>query len=548
MFIMRLATSFFLAWALLSLASAQEPSLKSDPKLAGKISLRLKNAPLPEALAEVGKNLAWSSSIADLKVTAFVKDEPRWLVMEKIADVLGCEWKDEKGVYRLILAPSDYSALQTYLKAEDALLQKQAKQDIDELLKLTSPSLESLQKRLDDLNKSGKPFRETAAERREILDAMDSRKRLMGDMFRRLTATDWSAFWQGKVLVSDADKLRVAVQFVPELKQVAWRSPAGPDGALMGLQYVVFAIPFLAPPSELAGQGFARKVLDWPTKDADLDSDESLKKAFGEAKEQTDPPYNANWRPFADELEKLFQETGRPIVADGFRAPAGLSLGQAGNLRQWIATVKKQFPSFVKIDGDWVLYRHGGFWRRRLQDPPEAAVRELEKKKELTLDDYANFASKLTPVQAMAFRVGFPPLTRFDVNPLNRAMPALRFYGSLSPSQRQAALSALAADNLTASQQRLFADALTEGVFSGADAASWASGLVAGSSLQGLTFALSAERVFPFGRPLPGGLRINGGPAGKSPEEQKVNGTAFFFGLDKERRIGYTVPVPPSGT
>ena len=186
----------------LSLPQIAGPAeLRSDAKLNFLLELRAKNSAVGEIVAEIDKQtdkvLAIAPNIAALKVTVFVKDQPCSRVMEKMADVLGCEWKAEEGGYRLIQAHKAAAEMKTYLADEDRLLQKHAKTDIDELVQETATPLEELQARLQALKESGASAREVAAERNELLTALDDRKRLAGDLFRGLAAPGWTAFWRG---------------------------------------------------------------------------------------------------------------------------------------------------------------------------------------------------------------------------------------------------------------------------------------------------------------------------------------------------------------
>lgn len=534
-----------LAW------SSQQPALESDPKLATPISMSVKNLPIQEALAEMDKGvdgfLSTSPGIANLKISVFVKSEPCWKLMEQIADVLMCEWKAEKGGYRLIQNPLTSSQMQAYLAAERNLLQANAKKDLDEALKLTARPLEEDKAKLEALNKSGRPFRDTIEERRPLLESTDPRNRLVGDLVRRFSATNWNAFWKGQVMTAEgADSLRIALAFDPVLSQLVYRTSMGPDGALMGLKYVVQPIPFLSPPQLLAKQPFAKTVLEWPTPAEKVQADPSLSKSLN-LSSLAEP---SRIKTLADFLEEIFKQTGRPVVAEGFRKRATFSQSGISDLRSFALSAGKYSHHPLRIDGRWLLARHGGFWRQRLYEPPEAPTRLLAAKaKDSTpnLNDYANFAAKLTPAQAILFQLE-PPTVEFGITPLKLSMPGLRFYGSLSPEQKQTSLAGtpIPFSRLTATQRDLFCQALSSAVFTEGDRQSWNSGLLAGNVPPQLanevTFAIAKEMVYPLGKPLPGGRNTGKPSTGPSPNV-KIPGALFLFGLNSEKRVGYVIPI-----
>lgn len=531
----------------------QQPNL-DGPELARPVSIQAKYLPVSEAVklldGATPAALAISPSISDLKVTIFVKDQPCGKVMEHIAGVLMCEWKAEKGGYRLIQDTLKASQAQAYLAAERNLLQTQAKKDLDEVLALTAtPEAEDLAK-LDALNKSGRPFRETAEERRALLQSVDSRKRLLGDLLRKMSPSEWSAFWKGQVMTAeraqpDKKPLRIAAAFDQTLNQLIFRTSIGPDGALMGLSYVVMPVPFLAPPEQLAHLPFAKEVLSWSTPKERIQAEKDLETSVDIGKLRQ--PGVA--KSMSDYLELVHQQTGRPIVADGFRDSANFSAGKVSDIRSFILAASEYKNYGVRLEGPWILSRQGGFWQQRRYEAPEPAIRALEaraKKGSLTVDDYADFAAKLNVAQSMAFRIGLTPVVEFPTTPLRLSMPGFRFYGSLSRKQRESSFTApLPFSNLTTSQRSLFCEALSSAVFTEGDRLSWDSGLLSGvippDLANSVAFSASKELVYPLGKPLPGG-RNTGKQTGPSPNE-KVPGAMFLFGLSPEKRVGYVVPV-----
>jgi hypothetical protein len=540
---------------------ARDSILSHDPSLAEKATLRLKNMPIKEALASLeatkGPELSCAPNIDNLKITIFVESEPRWKILDQAANVLGCSWEKQKGRYLMTMPRETRNEIRTYLDAESTLLQQRAQSDIADILKATAEPTKDLEKRLKELNASGKPYKESAQERQALLTALDSRYRQIADMIRRQSPSDSAALWQGRTWLSEPIAAKqgpttwqMAVRFNPNLDQLVVKSTNHSSGFLMGLELILSSIPFYKSPIELKTQTLAKDLLAWSTPEAKLDGDESLKAPIPQS-QPTESPYDGKVRTLADVLEVLFDRSKRPIVADGSRAVVETASFPYANVREWLKEMDRYFPVFVRTEGDWLLLRHGGYWRRRLFELPEGPLAKLEEKRakgRLHLGDYAEFASSLDDSQALAFITLPRQATKFDQTPLRDAMPALRFLGSLSEGQRQASLRGpLPFAGLIGRQRTLFLQALAESPFMGGDQQSWQSALMSGRLPQRLVarlaFSLAAARVWPGGRPHPGGSNVNGSP-GQSAEDQKVEGALFTFGVDPDHRIAFTATSP----
>jgi len=130
--------------------------------------------------------------------------------------------------------------------------------------------------------------------------------------------------------------------------------------------------------------------------------------------------------------------------------------------RQWLRHSDLCLHGHLRLEGDWALFRHWGYWQLRRTEFPEKLVRALEQKANeegLSLEDYATLVAHLPPMHR-SLRHEYA--LRIDMTPLESAVPALRFWVSLSDAQKRTALQGqpLAYPQLTPAQQRLFRDAL----------------------------------------------------------------------------------------
>lgn len=493
--------------------------------LAAPVSLRLKQVLIADALAILDPatpvTLSIAPNLANLKVTVLVKDQPCGKVLERIADVLMCEWKVEKGGYRLVQSSLVSSQMQAYLAAENRLLRDSAELEAHKLMDVGQGS-------------SNAP-------------RSDTRLQLAGKLLRDLPASAWGGFWRGDVLTGDAmirdnRTVTVAITFDPIIQQMLMQSSMGPTGVLSGPSgLVIRRMPFQTPPSTIADLPFAKQVREWATPIKTSKDDKSL-----DLSEWAQPGKTTT---LANLLTAVHDQTELPIVAEAFRIATTYDRRTVKDLKSFLTAISAYSNHTVKTSEDWVLVRNGHFWRHRLYEPPEAATVALEKlakERELNLNDYANYACKLTDVQVAAFRIEMPKV-EFETTPLRIAMPALRFFGTLSDRQRQVALAgeSIPYQNLTATQRNLFIEAMSGGAFAEADSISWKSGLLSGKAPTDapLFFRASSEPVYPLGRPRPGGR--NTGVIPKNDPNVKIPGYVMQFGISPEKRVGYVLPLKP---
>jgi hypothetical protein len=187
--------------------------------------------------------------------------------------------------------------------------------------------------------------------------------------------------------------------------------------------------------------------------------------------ERPKPTVN-NERPLlaADALEWLAWHTGYPVISDASRYVLAWYRDSLDNPRALLTWLSNDL--WLRFDpSGYLLARHKRFWTLNQFEIPERFVRPLEAKWQawqwLSLDDYATLAAAITDAQARGFtrvrqRGSIQFWTAFDNDPLYWELPALRFWASLSASQRRRALAGewIPEGALTLPQRKLFRAAL----------------------------------------------------------------------------------------
>jgi len=177
----------------------------------------------------------------------------------------------------------------------------------------------------------------------------------------------------------------------------------------------------------------------------------------------------------ADALEWLAFTCRLPVVADAYRT-AGVYASVPRLQNEPLATLRALSERlWLRFDeSGYLLARTKDFWSLRRHELPEDWLRPLEQKyaQQGYLDwrDYIERAGRLTEAQARYLsrpRAEFydPPLTRFEWEPMERGLPALRFLAALPKPVLERVLASdtwLTSETLTPLQQRRFAEAMRE--------------------------------------------------------------------------------------
>ena len=170
-------------------------------------------------------------------------------------------------------------------------------------------------------------------------------------------------------------------------------------------------------------------------------------------------------------LIRYAREHGLDLYADAYRIRLLLGDERERTPQTDFEQARSQF-FWVRLEGDALMARYRAYPLLRPSEIPESLLEPLEQKlrakQEITLDEWAAFATQLTPMQLARaegwIRLAGQPAYHETLAPLENlvvALPALRFWASLSPQQRQAALDGerLLPERMTPKQRELFLQA-----------------------------------------------------------------------------------------
>lgn len=402
-----------------------------------------------------GVKLDAASAVDDLKVTVLMQDEPMWRVMELIAEALGGEWKPDGDLYRISMPSGWQSSMVGAVQREDAKLRAGAQADLRAMLEAARVDPAVVAETLERLSKKGQGALSPAEKdlERAMRFAQDDRNRRFGEALAGLLPQDWNQFWNGRAVAT-------------RILNPGSGPPPPPGADLIALRFdpVSFLLrkgvadayerPEAVAESPLpATDRFVAAAKAWSK--AEPSDDERWKRSV-------DVPNAERGVTAAEVLQRVHRATGLPIAADAFRlrllAPQGSST--AASLLQSFADRNR---GYLKATKAGIAFRHPAFWRLRKMEAPESMYRKLEEKP--TLEAYAEFAAKLNEKQQFPFQVRDAVASSVSMKPLEEAMPALRFFASLSPAQRSKAGQGLYAGEMSPGQRDLFSLALTEGLF-----------------------------------------------------------------------------------
>lgn len=167
-------------------------------------------------------------------------------------------------------------------------------------------------------------------------------------------------------------------------------------------------------------------------------------------------------------LELLAWRYGIPIIADSYRT-AVVQVSNRANEGRWFNELLNQY--WVRREGDYLLARRQRYWAWRRVEPVEAPLRHLETKflrgETLTIDDYALIVASMDErtynyiLELAFFDYGPPIVVDFPPEPL-RHLPLLRFWSTLTPTQRKALLQGepLPIRVMNPTQRKMFAHAV----------------------------------------------------------------------------------------
>ncbi len=468
-------------------------SLKDDPKLQVPVSFRERYLSLEEFTKRLsritGALISVHREYAEEKLSLFIKERPAWEVMERAAEVLGLEWGEGiiKGSYRITRPTKErreeeaqyrqsvHEARQQILKQIEAL-QEQAKRDFSEWLhQAEQGDSEGLDSETRWMLQTDKAFGLALY--------------LFGRWMANWSHREWERFWSGEALFA-CHPPKPGLSPLPsetptwlrqhlQKKESSFLSPDIEYSVYLGITYhpienqAKYCLIVVPNDRSITGSmtisSFIPAVSTTSIFKAHLGKiPESLAEISLEQK--SEPALCKTRCGIAEQMEWLSERCEVPIVAQAFRRQAWSRLNEtATNLRDCLKGLE-YLARFDYKEG-YLLVRYPALQacKYRLGEIPESVISVMEsrssQKEALDLDDYAWFASRLTDEQTHqleSWRSDY--LLNFDVEPVVNAIPALRFWASLTDSQKQSVLKgeSLSFRQLTPVQQRQYLEALTK--------------------------------------------------------------------------------------
>lgn len=568
----------------------QTPGYRSDDRLTKPCDLRLKIVPVGEALKAISKQtdvpLELTTVVKDLKCTILVKQRSAKQVMERLADVLRCDWQTAGSGYRLFVPNDLQSSEKLYVAAEDRLLRQSTEKTLSQLALISEVPFDKIKDRLTELWKLWSENRNDPAKLKKIDDEREALSRalngtdyIQAKIFAQFDKEQWRRFWQGEVFYGSTaakgtairlpqelltirlpffqsvegrfDRMQAFIQFDPTYSQIRKRlnlfygGSDNPTSVMSSPGMISLAFP----EPTLAGLMFSKEIVAWNTWETSSAPELNLK--IENPRSGAPSTYWSAYYSDADHLEWLFDQTGVPIVAYATRTPNHRSQlkTEAKTLKDYLKVFIDQDHAYFRIADGFLMHRRGSFWRLRLAEVPEAVLGSLEDGHRVSLNDYAWLASQLSPLQASCLGSPSSYLLKFSGYPIADAYPALKFYASLPASQRQQCLSGtpLAYASLSGPGRKLFESAIVQGVLG--------SGGMNGSSnkifdqafdldmigtwsfqivTQGIN-AMTRSRISPLDAP------VDAPSLGNMPESP---GIKFVFGPNPETGLTYLSAWP----
>ncbi|BCW97055.1 MAG: hypothetical protein WHS44_05180 [Fimbriimonadales bacterium] len=492
---MRLVAVFF---GLLALGGlwAQEARLQNDSRLQATLKLEKPFTTLRETLAAVqeatGVPLYADRAIADDKVCVLTRERPAHEILTRLAETLRYTWQlstDGNG-YRLAQTASERAREGELLRAYERARADAFRKPLFEMAHLLRRHDRAQLERLN---------RETLTpEVRRYLELAqgDERLYLAGRALASLPDAALNQLAQGEPIVFSSPPRRGAFPMPPELRAKAF---AGWEETPLPVQAV--EIVFEASP-EAHGLVYRERVVQGREAERSLTQMHiALWELHDWERTLEAHPQNRVWREWRSEADAFnaltparartplvipepirrsplatliayAREYGLELYADAYRIRPAREMGR-DRAPLWTIESLRERVFWLRLEEGALLARHRDYYLLRPSEVPESALAPLEQKiragQEVALDEWANLAVGLTPLQAARaqehIRVGGMPVAHETLAPLENLiaiLPALRFWMSLTPQQRNAALNQewLPFQQLSPRQRELFALAL----------------------------------------------------------------------------------------
>ena len=472
-----------------AIGSAQNPKMSSDEKLQTHLSLRLKNT----ALVDFAKNISTRTkakiiiplNLQQEKISVFIQDEPANKMLDKVADVLMCDWvSTDDGGYRLTFPNEMVSYRKTYLEKEDQFYRAEALKELTTLAKDASVPYRTLlaeKAQLDEELKPSNPnqskpsplrLKQLETEYRSVVTKLEPARYAIGQLFLTISPANLAKFWDGSAMMVNLPST------TPPGPPRPTRIQTNTDGSAPTMLFLKYS-PILrtiqttgnyrftpaATPAALLERGIPKKLADLPFSKSIL---EWAKYAPDPADKRLTSPFQVkSTLSLADALEQVFESTKSPIVADGSRSTFSVSLS-SDSIADFARSLSGEMGCYAKVDGSYLEVRHKRFWRVQKEEIPEAKFVKIEKaaaESKLNLDAFAEFLDGLSQVQIESC-VPWAVIRYEWAKPLEK-WSGIQAYASLKPTARASAKlqTGFAYLMMDATQRDMFASAIYESVF-----------------------------------------------------------------------------------
>jgi hypothetical protein len=484
---------------LVSGALAQEVRLQEDARLQETLAIQEPFAPLRQVLHAVqdatGVPLHADRAVAEDKVCVLTRERPAHEILTRLAETLRYSWQpstDGNG-YRLTQPASERAREQSLLRAYEQwridAVQKPLRETVQLLRRHTRQQLEQL---------AADPNRRLSPEAKGLLKemltdpkvylAMQTLAALPDSVVSRIAQGETVSFSShpapGEFPLPDALKQQVleyerATTSLP-IEKIAVRLAVDPR--TLELQYIIYAEYGsgkgatsweIMRPHSVAEDALAQHPQSavWREWHSDAAAFRALTPTKARAPTLTIPePIRRS--PLVA-LIRYAREHGLDLYADAYRLRLFLGDERERTPQVDFERARNQF-FWVRLEGETLMARYRAYPLLRPSEIPEPLLEPLERKlrakQEITLDEWATFATQLTPMQIARasgwVNLAGQPVFHETLVPMENlvvVLPALRFWASLSPQQRRAALEGerLLPERMTPKQRELFVQAAT---------------------------------------------------------------------------------------
>lgn len=388
-----------------------------------------------------------SPAIRDRKMTVLVEDRPVKETMDKVSEALFIEWEKTKDGYTMRIPTKILSEEQGMRDLAASVQRDVMRKKLEEFVALSHKSVDQMKIEEEGVRNEAialaKDTSPGAADRRaELTDRAALLSNLiyggymrgMAMIVAQFTPGQRDAVFRGQTLyaanppqsgvapipkaaiaqmrenmgmLSEDKPMLFAINYKPEQEKIELSygcpQPTGASGGGTSIHGDDSAAYRLA----LANAPLGKRLAEWTKTDPAI-----LATKLPPAKPAAKERHQTTYKTLADLLVDLHRRSGLPIVADGFRqAVVGKMLPDGADFAAWLRSLGpwsdgrfRGYRPLVRGQGGWLMMRHPQYWRQVVREVPEEPIRKLEaasaKPTWATLDDFAAFASAVTPAQA----------------------------------------------------------------------------------------------------------------------------------------------------